>query len=321
LKEQAKPKPVAAVYKTIYGETYYGCYKDSGNRDLPKLLGAGYGDPRKCFKMAMDGGFKYVGMKYAGECWVGNTVGKYGKRPDSECNMPCKKDSTRTCGAGWRKSVFELKVAPKVESTVIHNVDGNVRQEITATRHSDHRMGLSYLGCFKDNASRDMSWVTSNGTPEGCFKNVRDKGYEFAALQYGGQCFGSNKVGRYGDRPDKECNKECNTEKGMMCGGGWRNSVWFTGGVSYEKSINHCISASGKDLQQTRYNNVELKDCMEACTNSAKCSAVEYYPKGWQGTRCFHINQGFGDNRAVKGKPGRQWRDAECYVRVGKYGK
>jgi hypothetical protein len=34
-----------------------GCYKDSGNRDLPNLIRAGYGDPSKCFKMAMDAGY------------------------------------------------------------------------------------------------------------------------------------------------------------------------------------------------------------------------------------------------------------------------
>lgn len=70
--------------------------------------------------------------------------------------MPCKKDKTRTCGAGWRNSVFELKVAPVSDAKQFHNVDGNVRQEITQERHSDHRMGLTYLGCFKDNSDRDM---------------------------------------------------------------------------------------------------------------------------------------------------------------------
>jgi hypothetical protein len=182
-------------------------------------------------------------------------------------------------------------------------------------------MGLSYLGCFKDNNNRDMTGIPGVDSPEACFKAVREKGYEFAAMQFGSQCFGGNTVGKYGDRPDKECNKECSKEKGMKCGDGWRNSVWFTGGVSYTKSTNHCISAKGKDLPQTRFNNVELKDCMEACSNSAKCSGVEYYPKSWQGTRCFHINTGFMDDRAVKGSPNRRWRDAECYARVGKYGK
>lgn len=54
LKDVAKPKVKGAIYKSIYGETYHGCFKDSGNRDLPKLLRNGYGDPSKCFKLAMD---------------------------------------------------------------------------------------------------------------------------------------------------------------------------------------------------------------------------------------------------------------------------
>jgi len=234
--------------------------------------------------------------------------------------MPCKKDNSRTCGAGWRNSVFELKiVAPKNDAKQFHNVDGNVRQEITGERHSDHRMGLNYLGCFKDSGNRDLTPINMNMAPKDCFKAARDKGYEFASMQNGNQCFGGNTVGKYGDVNDKECNKECNAEKGMKCGGGWRNSVWFTGGVSYEKSGNFCVNKSGKDLQQTKFNNVELKDCMEACTNSPKCSAVEYYAKGWQGSRCFHINTGWGDDRAVKASPKRRWRDAECYARTGKY--
>jgi hypothetical protein len=123
-------------------------------------------------------------MQYAGECWVGNAVGKYGKRPDKECNMPCKKDTSRTCGAGWRNSVFELKIVPKKEAPKkeFHNIDGNVRQEVTQERHSDHRMGLAYLGCFKDANNRDLTGIPGVDTPEACFKAARDKGYEFAAM-------------------------------------------------------------------------------------------------------------------------------------------
>jgi hypothetical protein len=48
---------VKASYKPIYGESSEGCYKDSGNRDLPNLIRAGYGNPSKCFKLAMDAGY------------------------------------------------------------------------------------------------------------------------------------------------------------------------------------------------------------------------------------------------------------------------
>jgi hypothetical protein len=85
----------SSAYKAIMGESSEGCYKDSGNRDLPNLLRAGYGNPAKCFKLATEAGYQYVGMQYRGECWGGNSMGKHGKRPDSECNMRCKFDNSR----------------------------------------------------------------------------------------------------------------------------------------------------------------------------------------------------------------------------------
>lgn len=65
--------------------------------------------------MAKDKGFRYAGLQYGGECWGGNKMGKYGKRPDSECNMKCRKDKGRICGAGWRNNIFDLQ---NVKTTV-----------------------------------------------------------------------------------------------------------------------------------------------------------------------------------------------------------
>jgi hypothetical protein len=101
------------VYKSILGENKLGCYQDRGNRDLPKLLRGGYGHPRTCFQMAKDAGYRYAGLQYRGECWAGNRYGKHGKRPDRECNMKCRKDGSRTCGAGWRNEVFDLRNVKK----------------------------------------------------------------------------------------------------------------------------------------------------------------------------------------------------------------
>jgi hypothetical protein len=64
-------------------------------------------------------------------------------------------------------------------------------------------MGLSYLGCFKDSSNRDLTGIPSVTKPEDCFKRAREMGFEFAAMQFGNQCFGGNQVGKYGDVPDK----------------------------------------------------------------------------------------------------------------------
>jgi hypothetical protein len=103
----AKPEP--AKYESVVGEQYIGCFVDTGKRDLPTFLREGYGNYKKCFEAADKKKFAYAGLQYSGECWVGNEYGKYGQKPDSECNMECKNDKGKKCGAGWRNSVFNLE--------------------------------------------------------------------------------------------------------------------------------------------------------------------------------------------------------------------
>jgi hypothetical protein len=81
--------------------------------------------------------------------------------------------------------------------------------------------------------------------------------------------------------------------------------------IRYDRHNNFCVSASGKDLPQTKMNGMDdLNKCLAACARNEKCSAGEYYAKGWNGSKCYHILTGFGNDRAVKGSPGRRWRDA-----------
>lgn len=95
-----------STYTSLIGEQPEGCYKDAGRRDLEKNLKTD--EPRKCFERALAAGYKFAGLQYGGECWAGNSLGKYGKRPDSECKMKCRRDPGRNCGAGWRNSVYRM---------------------------------------------------------------------------------------------------------------------------------------------------------------------------------------------------------------------
>jgi len=156
-------------YVAIMGETREGCFKDAVNRDLPKLLRDGYGSPRNCFQKAMDAGYKYAGLQYRGECWAGNSFGKYGKRPDSECNMKCRKDNSRTCGAGWRNEVFRLKELPKPKP-------------VAAVYKS--LLGESYFGCYKDSGNRDLPKLlrAGYGDPKKCFQLAMDGRFKYVGM-------------------------------------------------------------------------------------------------------------------------------------------
>jgi hypothetical protein len=100
-------------------------------------------------------------MQYRGECWGGNSYGKYGKRPDSECNMKCKKDNSRFCGGSWRNNVFKLvKIAKKeFKYTALY--------------------GETWLGCYKDARNRDLPTLirAGYGNPSKCFKMAQDQGF------------------------------------------------------------------------------------------------------------------------------------------------
>ena len=52
-------------------------------------------------------------MQYGTHCFAGHTVGKYGKKPDTDCHMKCNHDKSRICGGPWRNTVVELTVGGK----------------------------------------------------------------------------------------------------------------------------------------------------------------------------------------------------------------
>ena len=51
-------------------------------------------------------GYRYMGLQYAGECWCGNSYGRYGveTRGCNNCNINI---------GGWRNCVFEVHTSPE----------------------------------------------------------------------------------------------------------------------------------------------------------------------------------------------------------------
>jgi len=44
------------------GESFEGCYVDTGNRDMPYIMTGGRNSPKACFDMAMKKGLKYAAL-------------------------------------------------------------------------------------------------------------------------------------------------------------------------------------------------------------------------------------------------------------------
>ena len=86
---------------------YYriGCFKDTRNRAMPKLLGNWRHDSQavqKCALAAEKAGYSVFGVQYAGECWSGPqahlTYKKYGS------STRCVNGS----GGAWAQDVYEI---------------------------------------------------------------------------------------------------------------------------------------------------------------------------------------------------------------------
>jgi len=139
LKTSGTPKPKPS------NPNHIGCYKDAGNRDLTAHLGSSM-SPSECLSIAKRKGFKYFGLQNHG-CFAGNKYGKYGKRPQSECKVPCARDKTKTCGGLWRNDIFKT---------------GFVGYKPI--------MGEKRLGCYKDAGSRDLEKLIGGSmSPRECF--------------------------------------------------------------------------------------------------------------------------------------------------------
>ena len=70
----------------------------------------------------------------------------------------------------------------------------------------------------------------SSLTPDKCIQACRERGFSFAGVQYSRQCFCGNTAPPLDKIVDKnECNKDCEGDPAIKCGGHCRMNVYRTG--------------------------------------------------------------------------------------------
>ena len=51
-------------------------------------------------------GYKYAGVQFAQECYCGNSYGKHGALPESDCGYKCPGDESISCGGILANSIY-----------------------------------------------------------------------------------------------------------------------------------------------------------------------------------------------------------------------
>ncbi|KFP51486.1 WSC domain-containing protein 1 [Cathartes aura] len=100
---------------------------------------------------------------------------------------------------------------------------------LKAMKHTAEHKG-TYMGCFSDDSRErtlkgavfyDLRKMTVSHCQEAC----AERAYTYAGLAYGAECYCGNKLPATASKPE-ECNSECKGEKGSVCGGVNRLSVY-----------------------------------------------------------------------------------------------
>ena len=95
---------VNAVYRTDpFTARYIDCFRDDDTqRDLSIAKGANK-TPTDCLNACS--GYKYFGLQYDGECYCGDSYGRYG---EGSCTTYCSADMKYICGGTLSNSVFQI---------------------------------------------------------------------------------------------------------------------------------------------------------------------------------------------------------------------
>ncbi|BFZ56810.1 hypothetical protein PYCC9005_003858 [Savitreella phatthalungensis] len=202
------PVPAGASFGAY---KYGGCYTDNtnGQRALRYQLGSNNTVPG-CVAACSAVGFKLSGVEYGGECWCDQVVNKFmSQAPESDCNMNCWGDKSTKCGAGNRLSIY--------------NATAMVSPTLAQSSNS-----LTFLGCYTDSTSnRVMTRVTAaKSTVDSCTSACSAKGFSFAGIEYGGECYCSNAAPTSTKNDASQCSMPCNDDFTQLCGAGDRLQVY-----------------------------------------------------------------------------------------------
>merc|ERR1712131_287970 len=124
-----EPKDQADGEYPVQAKRYIGCYEDREDRDFNFLSGY-FKTPQSCVRDCSAQGFIYAAVQDGGQCFCGDSYGKYGKIPETNCMQPCKTDNSVTCGGAWSNSVYETAPECEQEVTVTYNGPIDIQPEI-----------------------------------------------------------------------------------------------------------------------------------------------------------------------------------------------
>lgn len=274
----------ASVVPSYNGWNSVGCYQDIvAARVLPHMEQISGGmTVEKCLDACHSSGYAFAGLEWSQECFCGPTLPPT-PATDGRCDMPCQADSSEICGGGLGLTVYEY-------SGSLPSPPSNLATYKTWT----------YDNCYVDSiwnrALPNGRSVSGPMTIEKCLDACSDSGYQYAGLEYAGECYcGSAQPNQVAN--DGRCDMACSGNPSQLCGGGNGLSVYHSSSSanapqpidSYNGwSFSGCYKDSihSRVLPQRAAPEHDYDQTIEICIDA--CSALGYVFAGLEyGSECW----------------------------------
>jgi hypothetical protein len=293
--------------------TFAGCYTDSSIRTLSTLIYDSTSNTiEMCTAACSKAGYSIAGMEFGSQCYCGNNLGSYTQKAlDLGCSTPCPGNSTESCGAPNRLSVYSNGLAVQAAAPSNPEVVGNY---YFSGCHSESSSGRALSGSSYSDGK--------NMTLENCAAFCN--GYKYFGIEYSAECYCGSYFGSGSAViADSSCPMTCSGNPLELCGGSGALSVYqlnsdapvstiiqgpttagsaptntgtaaslpssslcpATNGMGVQDSNNNTyIIACSSDTSIGSYSNAQTVnsyfDCMIACDNAASSGCVAFTYQG-----------------------------------------
>ncbi|XP_075052877.1 sialate:O-sulfotransferase 1 [Mixophyes fleayi] len=186
-----------------------------------------------------------------------------------------------------------------------HNfVNGQELGQGTASKLQKHTLVNkgTYIGCFKDNVEERTLKATvfydlRKMTISHCQSACAERTYLYAGLAYGAECYCGNSL-PLNQAKEEECNNECKGEKGSVCGGVNRLSVFhleeLQAMVKQRMNVTYrgCFRApeNGTQIFPASFFNLTAEMCSEFCSAKEYPLAIIRWPECFCGYPTVQFN-------------------------------
>jgi hypothetical protein len=209
----------AAATPTVAGGLYVGCVSEVSGRVLTADSNSVSTQSLElCAQRAADKNYRYFGLEYSSECYLGDSLSPASiPLPQSKCNMPCSGNKQQICGGSSAISLFNNTMyTPRIPQKISLSQSG---------------FSFNYQGCYSDQGSpRTLgaySVSQSTNSVDICVQLCYSKGYAWAGVEYGSECYCSNSgTGAATLKGYADCSKTCAGNVKQNCGGSMALQVY-----------------------------------------------------------------------------------------------